>query len=1155
LTTLSIAPDDIITSIQLPEPAKVIQVIQLGTQIRIMAVGLETNQFYDRTFTPDEISVRRVTFAADGERFRLAALAERIRAAAQYDPQFAIGVSQIDPLPHQIDAVYNHLLRSPRIRFLLADDPGAGKTIMAGLLLKELENRGAVERVLVVTPANLTMQWRDEMRDRFSTDFTIIRREQLAANAGSDLWRQHPRAIMSVDFGKRDEVRATFDGAKWDLVIIDEAHRMAAYQYGEKVDKTRAYQLGEELSKQTDHLLLMTATPHRGNADNFRLLLSLLDPDIFQSNEGLAEMLRQSRMPIFLRRLKERMVDFDNKPLFPPRKVETVPYTLTGIEKDLYDAVTDYVAKRFQRAEQLTDERARRNVGLALMVLQRRLASSLRAIRTSLARREEKLQEKLQAVRTGSVAPAQLGLPLAIDDSEEEDEERWEQEEQALGVTLAMTVREIELEIQEVHELHELALLAEEEAERTDCERKLAELRGVMGKPLVDGRNLWESGEKLLVFTENRDTLNYLVEKFMAWGFRVAQIYGGMSQDDRRAAQKYFKADDGAQIMVATEAAGEGINLQFCRLMVNYDIPWNPNRLEQRMGRIHRYGQKFSVRIFNLVAENTREGYVLATVLDKLDQMRTDLGREHVFDIIGDLLTTTDLADLVQRAVKERQSLEAIQAAVISTVDANEQRRKAQAALADALAADLMSPAALDEIREQLRTAKEQRLVPEYVERFVVTAFRVLCRDHKLRADIRPRASEPGVWTIESVPHFIRLAAPAGRRVLPAYGQIIFTKALAEDYPKAEFVAPGHPLFDALLTLVRGTYGKLLTEGAQFAAAPSDQGLFWLLEATVKDGTGAIAGQKLVGVYQRADGTLEPQDPLTLLDYEPLATSPEEAQGVALPEALKPLASAPTTIENWAKDHIIDPYLDQLRERRQHEANVREEYLQRSLDTLIADQTAKVLAYAADDKARKRDAGQWDIGLRTLEQGLEEYQARLQRRIDESTRLRAVGADVPRIAGVCAYVPVPDVLANDEEGDDPDVEAVAVAVAMGYERDNGREPQSVEADSLGFDLRSKGPNEIRYIEVKGRRGTGGVMLTANEWIKAARFGKEYWLYVVHGCGGDSPRLTIIHDPASCLTVSEQTFTAARFRVNAGEISKNGVVVAADMPVQGYNEDP
>jgi len=293
---------------------------------------------------------------------------------------------------------------------------------------------------------------------------------------------------------------------------------------------------------------------------------------------------------------------------------------------------------------------------------------------------------------------------------------------------------------------------------------------------------------------------------------------------------------------------------------------------------------------------------------------------------------------------------------------------------------------------------------------------------------------------------------------------------------------------------------------------------------------------------QGTDGTLTPQDPLMLLDYEPIAAPAEGAPAPALPDAHRPLAAAPKTIEAWAQTHIVDPYLEQLRDRRRHEGNVRETYLQRSLETLIADQSAKIMAYAADDKARKRDANQYDIGMRTLEQTLEEYQSRLKRRLEESTRMRAVGADVPRIVGVCAYVPAPDVLAGDDEGDHPDVEQIAVEYAMQYERDNGREPHSVEAESLGFDLRSRGTSAIRYIEVKGRRGNGAVSLTANEWIKAARFGKDYWLYAVHGCGTDTPRLTIIHDPAACLTVAEQLMTAARYRVNAGEMAKHGTVV-------------
>jgi superfamily II DNA or RNA helicase len=1135
--SLPVAANDIITSDQLPEPARVIQVFPEGEKLHIMAVGVETNQFYDRTFHPNEVHVRRITFAADGERFRLAALAERIRAAAQYDPQFAVGVSQIDPLPHQLDAVYNYLLKVPRIRFLLADDPGAGKTIMAGLLVKELQNRGVLERVLVIAPANLTKQWQDEMRDRFGLDFSVIRREHISATPGSDLWLRNPRAVMSVDFAKREEVKATFEGVRWDLVIVDEAHKMAAYQYSDRVGKTQAYQLGEMLSRNhTDHLLLMTATPHRGNPDNFRLLLSLLDPDMFQSNDDLAGLLRQRQMPIFLRRLKEHMVDFENKPLFPPRDVQTIRYELTGVERDLYNAVTDYVSLRFQRAEQIHDDQVRRNVGLALSVLQRRLASSLRAIRISLQRREEKLRNQRGLLQSMAVQP--IVQSFIFDDEDLDDEERWNQEDEALGVTSAVrSVQEMDLEIQEVHNLVELALRAEAEAETQDSERKLNQLRDVLTDPLGNSQSLWDTSEKLLVFTENRDTLNYLRERFQAWGFRVAEIYGGMDQKQREAAQKYFKDPKGAQIMVATEAAGEGINLQFCRLMVNYDIPWNPNRLEQRMGRIHRYGQKFSVRIFNLVANDTREGDVLDSVLDKLEQMRTDLGVENVYDIIGDLLTSTDLANLVQQAIKDSQSLDQIREAVATTVDANEQRRKMQAALVESLVSDMLSPDALAQIHDQVRTANEQRLVPEYVERFVVSAFRLLARDNNLRADIRLRANDPGVWQIENVPSFIRSAAPAGYSIPPTYPQIIFTKAMREDYPNAAFVVPGHPLFDALLLLVRDKYGKFLTEGACFAAPVLDQGLFWLVESSVKDGTGKIAHQRLIGIQQASDGTLTQRDPLSLLDVEPIAE--HGADAALVPAAARALAGTPQKVEAWTKETIVQWDYEQLLERRHHEANIRETYLERSFDMLILEQTSKILSYESDDRSRKRDSRQHDIGLRTLQDTLKDYEDRKQLRLEENRKLRALGVDTPKVVGVCALVAAPEIMFGDDEESAPDVEAVAVQVAMQYELDHGRDPESVELSNLGFDLRSRGQQEIRYIEVKGRRGMGAISLTANEWIKAGRFGEEYWLYVVYDCGTSNPRLLVIRDPARTLSVVENTHTAARFRVNVGDINKHG----------------
>lgn len=1137
---------DIITSPQLPGPARVISAAVEGTGVHVQAVELATNIFYDRVFAPGEFSIRLVGFDADGERFRLAALAERIRAAAQFDPQFAVGASQIEPLPHQIDAVYNYLLRSPRIRFLLADDPGAGKTIMAGLLLKELQYRGAVERVLIVTPANLTLQWQDELRLKFGEEFSVIRGDQLRSFAGPEVWRAHPHAIISIDLARRAEVRETFNGIHWDLVIVDEAHKMAAYKYGNEIDKTQAYQLGEALGKQTDHLLLMTATPHRGNPDNFRLLLSLLDEDLFGTNDTLAEVLRQPGFPIYLRRLKERMTNFDGTPLFTNRHVETAKYALDGLELELYNRVTEYVRDRFEQAANL-DSRTKRNVGLALLVLQRRLASSLRAIRTSLGRREEKLTMRLRDLQAHRPMPPDPAL-YDPNDEPDDDEEREQAEDAALGVTTAQNVFAMESEIAEVHALVELAQRAEAASRSGDTERKLLQLRNLLKRPLADGMDLWQSRkEKLLIFTENRDTLNYLVENLQAWGFGVAQIYGGMDQDTRRRQQDTFRDPDGAQIMVATEAAGEGINLQFCRLMINYDIPWNPNRLEQRMGRIHRFGQKYDVRIFNLVAENTREGEVLTRVLDKLEAMRHDLGNDSVYDIIGDLLSAKDLVDLFEKAVKERQSLEERQAAIAQTLEAtiaaNELRRQSQIALADSLAAHQLSQASLEKIREQVRVANEQRLVPEYIERFVVAAVRALCADKNMKADMRPRVQDAGVWQVD-IPNFIRLAAPRGYAIPQRYAQVIFSKQLRDEYPNAEFVIPGHPFFEALVALVRANYGGLLTNGARFAAEDGTQGLFWLLELAVRDGTGAVAGKRLVGVQEGTDEGFSLRDPLALLDAEPLPSPSDGAESVVTP-SLAARAKTPSTVEGWANATVLTPYLEEIKTQRAHEANIREEYLQRSLNVLIAGQESKIIRYMVEQE--KRPDSNYDIGLRTLEEVKEKYEARLAMRMKESGQMRALGADPPRVVGVCAYVPMPVGLADDVEPPDPVTEDVAIAVVMAYEDAHDRDAQSVEHDNLGFDIKSRGSKEFRYIEVKGRKGTGAVLLTANEMIKAARFGKEFWLYVVYDCA-TTPRLLCIQDPAARLNFAEHSVTASRYRVNAGDIQTHGHANNALQPV-------
>jgi superfamily II DNA or RNA helicase len=1116
--TIPVAREDVLEGPYWPEPVRALSAQVRGTRIEVHAVGLRTGRYFSNLLDLGELEANvrvrgreaALTFAADPRRFRLAVEAHRIRLAYEYDPHFAVSVSQIDPLPHQLEVVYHYMLRHPRIRFLLADDPGAGKTIMAGLLLKELKYRGIVERTLVVVPANLTDQWQREMGEKFGETFTVVNRATMDAFYGESAWEARPQCITSVDFARQDDVLDSLRAVRWDLVIVDEAHKMAAYQYGQKVKKTERYRLGERLSETADHLLFLTATPHKGDPENFLLLLELLDPDLYASTDVLRQAVQRGENPIFLRRMKEDMVGFDGKPLFSPRHARTIGYRLSPVERELYDAVTRYVEVYFQRAFQEEN----RHVELALTVLQRRLASSLRAIRRSLENRWHRLRGAQRAGRR------LLETPERFRDEDLEDlpeVERWRIEDEAVArFTVARDLRELAREIDELDRLLALA----RRAEAVGTERKLEELRDVLQQ-----QNLFHSDEKLLVFTEARDTLDYLVEKLQSWGFRVTQIHGGMRLGDRDTpgtrlhAEREFRDPQGAQIMVATEAAGEGINLQFCHLMVNWDIPWNPNRLEQRMGRIHRYGQDREVFIYNLVACDTREGSVLEALLNKLEAMRRDLG-DRVYDVVGELLEGVRLEQLFREALARRRSFDEIRREVEARLDERAFQRIQEAAL-EGLASRHVD---LSRLRREVDAAREHRLVPEYIERFFVEAFRELGGRIERRAD--------RLWRIEWVPARIRSLPPEVERrfgkVAQSYRQFTFYKppspAQAHVAPspaqgegrgggQAEFVAPGHPLFEAVVHHVLAEYGPALREGAVFLDPERGaKGTLWFLRGGVCDGRGETVGRRLFAAFEPTGGGLAPTSPAVLLDlHEGPARDP-----VSWRDRVSEGADA---VVDWSLDRVLDPYLAELRERRRRELQAKARYLKHSLNTLISQSNRKLGEY------RRRRAEGVDMA-RAIAEEEKRKQALIRRRDERLAEIRQAGhlaVRPPEVIGVAAVLPAP--MAKDPGvaaamARDDEVEAVAMEVAMAYERAQGREPEDVSAEALGFDIRSRGSGGVRYIEVKGRAAVGGVALTRNEWIKAGRFGVDYWLYIVVNCRTE-PQLYVLQDPAAVLRPEEE----------------------------------
>jgi len=740
--TQTIAAGDIVSGLEPNELVEVRRVAPFGAKTLVEGITLQRKQEIKRPLSAQELAqlvkVRSQAHSFDGDPqvFLLGAEAERICIAHQFDPLFAVNSSVVDILPHQVEAVYRYLLPLPRIRFLLADDTGAGKTIMTGLLIKELLFRHTISKVLIITPGGLTGQWQDEMADKFGLRFTRINRGSFEAEPGQFNRSDDGLFVTSIDYIARDErcLSAAKD-AQWDMIVVDEAHKVSAYEYGSKVDKRARYQAVEALAEHTDHLLFLTATPHRGRKDTFRRLLMLLDDDLFQKDDLVTERIQEeasaygetfedekkiknARNRFFLRRLKEEMVDWDGSDLFKPRHTKTTGYELTPEELDLYNAVTKYVRSRRKEAK----AKRNRNVELTLMVMQRRLTSSIYALTRTLANRLTALDGVLLILNDPARSAAERkrllkgegegeDVPESIEGYEELDEkERAEVDKRIFRQVLTDDPAEVQKERFEIAGLVRLA-----EGLKNHIEAKFSELLSVLDSSNV----IRNEDEMLVIFSEHRDTMDNLADRLTKKGYSVVTIHGGMDIDARKQAQRDFRTR--AKILVATDAAGEGINLQFCRFLINWDVPWNPNRLEQRMGRVHRYGQGDDVWVYNLVAINTREGQVLQRVLEKLDTMREQMGTDRVYDVIDELLEDVPLVRLMEKSIDSESEAEAVEQTEDSLKGDFDQRAKDLVTLQKKQS--LTSKLNLRAARELRDASDEHRLQPCFVQRFFKDAY------------------------------------------------------------------------------------------------------------------------------------------------------------------------------------------------------------------------------------------------------------------------------------------------------------------------------------------------------------------------------------------------------------------------------------------------
>lgn len=728
-TPPTIRAGSIISGPTLAEPIEVLVTVPMGASLKIIGRGRTTGMTFDPVLTPAQlarltISAEREPFDGNARLFRLGIEAQRLGLAYEYDPFFSLSIARVDPLPHQLEAVYSYFMRLPRIRFLLADDPGAGKTIMAGLLLKELKARGLVRRVLIVTPANLTFQWQREMADKFREKFEVIRGDVLRANYGQNPWQERDQVVTSISWVSLvEDARESLLRSRWDLAIVDEGHKMSARSDDHK---TYAYRLGENLSKMTDHFLIMTATPHKGDPEHFRRFLALLDPDVYGSIESLEQAMREQEAPFYLRRTKEALVTFPDpdtgevRKLFTRREVRSVAFELDGEELDFYDELTRYVEDQSIRAA--ADNSARgRAVGFTMAMLQRRMASSVYAVRRSLERmrtRREKILADPEAYRQEQI---QRRVPDDFNELDAEEQQRII--EQLEGEVLSIDPAVLREEIARLSKLIDQA----RQLENRDIQTKLIKLLSVLTEEgIFDDPSM-----KLLIFTEHKDTLDYLagdgrdgrpLGKLVEWGLTVTQIHGSMKIGDRDTpgtriyAEREFR--ESCQLLVATEAAGEGINLQFCWLMINFDIPWNPVRLEQRVGRIHRYGQEKDCLIFNFVAQNTREGRVLRKLHERLMEIRNDLGSDQVFDVVGEIFPANQLERLLREMYARQTDEHRIVDRIVRDISPEKFRQITESALEGLAKKELNLAAMIGKSVE----ARERRLVPEVIEQFFIDA-------------------------------------------------------------------------------------------------------------------------------------------------------------------------------------------------------------------------------------------------------------------------------------------------------------------------------------------------------------------------------------------------------------------------------------------------
>ena len=996
--------------------------------------------------------------------------------------------TMLKPYPHQMDAVYGHMLTQPLLRFLLADEPGTGKTIMSGLWLREAQRLGLVRRALVVCPAHLVIKWKADFERFFGQSLREVTaetiRQRALAGSEDDLW------VVSLNLAAvNPAVRQALhpDEAGWDAIIFDEAHRMTP-------TAETFHRVGKQLSANVPHAVFLTATPHRGDEWYFRELLHLVDPDVFPTSSEAASGLprrRRSEQPDakritpltpgplhFLRRMKEQLVDYDTESLlFKEREAANVKVQMNPTEQRFYDRALELVEAYFPV----------RGRGLAAMVYGKRAASSMYALAETLRRRHDKMG-------TGDAAADD-----SADDSDEDDDQR---EERVVGAAS----RDAKAEKQEISEV-----LAELEPLVDPDRLALDELNVSKWAPMIE--RLTQngispgSGRHLVVFTEYADTADWLVKAFREAGFTAERYSGADNHAERAAIQARFM-DGRFEVIVSTDAGNEGIDLQVANVLVNWDIPWSLVRLEQRMGRIHRIGQQNKVMLYNLVASGTREGDAHHRLLERLIEAANELdGR--MFDSLNAIMDRIESSSARGDCESLLRLFYDSGASPVSGGDwpSMEEIRRAR----DEYFAELRATSS--EVNEAAANAARHddhlaRINPIIVERFLAR----IAQGNLLQCEPAPLGSK-GFFYLSAFSGVHGWELPASLRP-PNGATVVSTRADARQKAiddgvdsAAETIMLG-PSDPALKTLIKALRERLeaemwqgavlsdrsaredctlfvyecdITEGSEGhnpKHRPRPSTLSWLIRVSASGEARTVAWDTLPNLAVASD-----------LAAVPLASEVEVAAHQEAADAAER--------ERSRRAERLDSWVDQLRKQLRRLPN--------ALTDAIPDRETKLAQ-------RNR------------------IKATIEARIEEAQDVARVSCGEPRRIG---WVHVVAVRHDDDSEDDADPESETVSMRHVTDRltAQGWKVTDVHTEGRSYDLHAERGAEQRCVEVKGLAGnasTSGIRLTGGELAKAAQLGDEYWLYVVDNCiDGDGRLYAAWQDPAEKFQDSFQDVDVVR----------------------------